>query len=347
MKNIIKGLAIAALALLSTGATAGSISDSYATGNTLTANHLNNIKTAVNDNDTRIAALEAALTTLQTDLATANTTIAATQADLATTQADLATANATIAALTTQQTTNTNDITSINNSNVLALDPFLTVDNTGNPKVILTGVNLQIVNGSGTTNTTNGLGNLIVGYDEVNTNTANLRCSDGQYADQATCETNGFVWSNSFKSGSHNLVLGTRNSYSSAGGMVAGSENFITRAYATVTGGERNTASGFYSFVGGGNNNIANGLVSSVSGGIDNTASGFVSSVSGGQANTASGSASSVSGGFVNTASGNVSTVSGGRTNTANGSSSSVSGGLNRSAIGNNNWVAGALSQAN
>src|SRR5215471_13626168 len=37
-------------------------------------------------------------------------------------------------------------------------------------EVVITGANLRIVNGLGTTDTTNGLGNLIVGYNESRTN---------------------------------------------------------------------------------------------------------------------------------------------------------------------------------
>ena len=37
----------------------------------------------------------------------------------------------------------------------------------GYPEVVITGANLRIVNGLGATETTNGLGNLIVGYNEL------------------------------------------------------------------------------------------------------------------------------------------------------------------------------------
>src|SRR5262245_50089416 len=39
-------------------------------------------------------------------------------------------------------------------------------------EVVITGANLRIVNGLGTTDTTNGLGNLIVGYNEARNNPA-------------------------------------------------------------------------------------------------------------------------------------------------------------------------------
>jgi len=76
------------------------------------------------------------------------------------------------------------------------------------------------------------------------------------------------------KTGSHNIVLGTRNNYSSYGGLVAGRSNEIGGVYASVSGGRYNTA--------GGNS-------SSVSGGYDNTANGDYSSISEGQRESAGG----------------------------------------------------------
>jgi hypothetical protein len=52
MKQIFIMAATITLALVSQIATSGTITDTYATGDTLTATKLNNIKTAVNDNDT-------------------------------------------------------------------------------------------------------------------------------------------------------------------------------------------------------------------------------------------------------------------------------------------------------
>ncbi len=233
--------------------------------------------TALENADARISALEASVATLLADLTTANSIIATLQTDLG---------------------NHTSQISAINNSNVMDLDAYLTVSTKGVANATLSGINLQIVNGLGTTDTINGLGNLIVGYDEVNT-WLDYRCSLGDYIDQTTCELNGHTWSNSHKTGSHYLVLGSRNSYSQYGGMVAGGSNYANGVYSTVTGGFVNTASGSFSSVsGGGNYNTASGYASSVSGGTTNTASEKYSSVSGGSYNTASGWYSSVSGGF-------------------------------------------------
>ena len=183
-------------------------------------------------------------------------------------------------------------------------------------EVFFDGCNVHVRSGSGATDgnvgagpTVNGLGNLIIGYNEE---------SPPSFPPVAV------------RTGSHNLVVGPRHTYSSYGGLVAGYRNFITGAYASVSGGV---------------SNFASGPNASVSGGGGNEASGPVASVSGGAGNHASGSDSSVSGGEGNQASGRQASVSGGADNQASGFQASVSGGLSRSAIGDHDWVAGGLFQ--
>jgi hypothetical protein len=184
---------------------------------------------------------------------------------------------------------------------------------------IITNANLYIQSGSGTTGgTINGKGNLIIGYNE-------LRGSGND------------------RTGSHNLIVGRQQNYSSYGGMVAGYDSTISGPYASVSGGYSNTASGSESSVSGGVLNVASGSQSSVSGGHGNTAYNEKSSVSGGLSNTASGPYSSVSGGNSNTASGSESSVSGGYSNTASGIQSSVSGGAYNTAYNEKSSVSGGL----
>src|SRR5215471_10643777 len=71
----------------------------------------------------------------------------------------------------------------------------------GPNEVVITGANLRIVNGLGSTGTMNGLGNLIVGYNELQPLLPNVR------------------------TGSHNVVVGSRNNFSSFGGLVVGDRN--------------------------------------------------------------------------------------------------------------------------
>jgi trimeric autotransporter adhesin len=223
-------------------------------------------------------------------------------------------------------------------------------------EVVITGANLHIVNGLGSTDCSdeqrhpmpdcpNGLGNLIVGYNEprVNAGLENIR------------------------TGSHNVVVGQEHNFSRVGGLVVGRFNTISGDFAVVSGGTENTASGFdasvsggfrntasegAASVSGGSFNAASGGSAAVSGGAFNSASGVVAAVSGGRNNRASEEAASVSGGSGNTASGFASSVSGGGRhpfsgegagNTASGVASSVSGGLNRTAAGAFDWGAGRL----
>ena len=222
----------------------------------------------------------------------------------------------------------------------------------------VTGANFQIVSGSGATNgnpllpsstlltSTNGLGNLIVGYNEL----GNPNGDD--------------------RTGSHNIVVGHKNTYTEFGGLIAARQNSITSPFASVSGGRRNLASGLGASVSGGNRNTAGdvnsaigggvynlavGVYSSVSGGVFNSATGFVTAVSGGRYNTASGAYASVSGGssnlasgggssatgFNNEAGGSYSTISGGRNNTAMGFSSSISGGRFNIATGPYSSISG------
>jgi len=184
-------------------------------------------------------------------------------------------------------------LAAIQANTVLQLDGKLTLntDDTARPTALFTGVNVQVVNGLKATETTNNMGNLIVGYNEP--------------------------FFTLVRNGSHNIVVGYGHEYTGYGGLVAGYLNTIRGGYASVSGGGYNNAIGQGSSVSGGNGNTASGTQSSVSGGNSNNASGQWSSVSGGHANIASSNYSSVSGGASNTASGNFASVSGGQGNTA------------------------------
>ena len=108
---------------------------------------------------------------------------------------------------------------------------------------------MHVRSGSGATDgAVNGLGNLIVGYDE-----------DG---------------GGDIKNGSHNLVIGQNHTYTNYGGLVAGSDNAVTGTNASVSGGRLNVASGDDASVSGGSNNTASGDNASVSGGQSRTALG-------------------------------------------------------------------------
>jgi hypothetical protein len=168
----------------------------------------------------------------------------------------------------------------------------------GKPTIQFSGVNAQIVNGEGKTTSVNGAGNLVIGYDE----------SPGT------------------QSGSHDLILGEGQTYSSYGGVLAGRSNTISGPFASVTGGTSNTASG---------------EDASVTGGQANTASAFVSSVSGGGLNNATFREASVSGGFNNDASNENASVTGGVGNKATAIFASVTGGYHNTASATYSWGGG------
>jgi hypothetical protein len=188
----------------------------------------------------------------------------------------------------------------------------------GGATLRVSGINVQIVSGSGATDgATNGRGNLVVGYNASN--------------------------APHDRSGSHNLVVGDEHSYSSYGGLVAGLNNTSSGPYTSICGGDTNTASGFAASVTGGAVNVASGPESSVSGGEFNTASGINASVCGGWANLASGDQSAVSGGFVNKASGLTAWVGGGETNEASAERATVTGGSDNRATAQAATVSGGV----
>lgn len=231
-------------------------------------------------------------------------------------------------------------------------------------EVYITGANLNILSGAGpgtiqdgtwTAGLVNGLGNLVLGYNED-------RISfDGELAAQ--------------RHGSHNLVIGPLHEYTSNGGLLAGIWSTVAGPHASVVGGIENKALGFASVVSGGGSNTSSGDAASVSGGASNHASGNAANISGGQSNTAIadhatvsggsfnaaaaphssvsggyynaslGLLSSVSGGYGNTAVGSYSVVSGGGSNLAKGENSTVSGGFERTAEDLFDWLAGDLFQ--
>jgi hypothetical protein len=142
---------------------------------------------------------------------------------------------------------------------VAALEDLLQHFSRKGNEVFITGANLHIVNGLADTETTNALGNLIVGYNEP--------FGEGDV-----------------RTGSHNVVVGKWHNFSSSGGLVVGQGNEISGLFAVVSGGSSNTASGNYTSISGGTSNTASNFAASVSGGFSNTAGGVWSSVSGGTA---------------------------------------------------------------
>lgn len=128
-------------------------------------------------------------------------------------------------------------------------DKLIHVSRNGN-ELYIRGANLHLENGSDATYAhLNGLGNLILGYNELRNN-----------------------GSPNVRTGSHNLILGLGNNYSAAGGIVGGIHNEITHHMGSVLGGTGNSSSGLYAVVAGGFNNKALGNWSFIGGGANKVA---------------------------------------------------------------------------
>ena len=167
------------------------------------------------------------------------------------------------------------------------LDQYLSVD-TSTQMVLFSGANLQIVNGLDSTDApVNGLGNLIVGYNEE--------------FDFDTALFDASVWE---RIGSHNLIVGPHHTYKSYGGILGGSTNRIFTPHSSILGGRFNGAGADYSAIvagefnvtaadysvvvgGGGNqtgnwNNLYTGTRNVIVGGSNNHAFGMLGVVLGG-----------------------------------------------------------------
>jgi hypothetical protein len=110
----------------------------------------------------------------------------------------------------------------------------------GKPTIQFSGANVQILNGEGSTQTTNGAGNLMIGYNE----------NPNQEA----------------QTGSHNLVVGPEQRYISYGAILGGRNNKALGPYGFVVG-IANKASNEGSSVSGGFENTAGFKFSSIFGG--------------------------------------------------------------------------------
>jgi hypothetical protein len=193
----------------------------------------------------RVSKLEAKILAQQKQLEEAYNTISKLQAELNSLDADLGTFR--------------------NLKGSVRLVPG-TMDGVRGPNLIFEGVNVHIRNKRSSTTMVDGLGNLIIGHNEI--------------GDEA-----GLFYPPPLRSGSHNLIVGSGHAYSSAGGFVAGYRNTIGNSFSTVSGGFLNVAKGEYSSVSGGLLNIAGGEFSAVSGGMQNDTASFASSITGGSYN--------------------------------------------------------------
>jgi Cys-rich repeat protein len=206
----------------------------------------------------------------------------------------------------------------------------------GHKAIIFRGVNVHVENGQGNTMSSNGVGNLVVGYDE-GTGT---------------------------KDGSHNIVIGKNHEYQCIASFVSGSNNKVYSPSSAAVGGQYNTvdgdnsatvagnynrtnATGAATLAGGKNAslpNIVNGENAAIVGGDDNTANAENSVILAGGKNTteSSGSNALIAGGTRHTTKTEASmAILGGRENTATQHGSTVVGGWNNQALNNRGTAVG------
>ena len=189
----------------------------------------------------------------------------------------IAALNTTLSALETTVRGQTTSIGTLQTA-TQALETKTQYQSVSGASTIFSGTNVYIQNGLGATNgypqdpsstfhaVTNGLGNLIIGYNAAG------------HLDYG----NGLPVVQDIRTGSHDLILGDKGNYSSFGGLIAGKNNMVSAPYASVSAGVNNLAGGSFSTVSGGSSNIAMGYLSSISGGNSNLAQSPTSSISGG-----------------------------------------------------------------
>lgn len=246
----------------------------------------------------------------QVDLEGTQETLTDAQSALAETQTQLTGALATIENLVeAQQTTNQALLAVAGTLQYVHVEDG-DINGLRGPHLIIEGCNVHVHSGSGATYdgdvTSLGLGNLIVGYNEVSDDTGS-------------------------RLGSHNLVVGPGHTYDNVGGLVAGSNNSLLATGASVTGGANNIAGGNWSAVTGGSSNNTYRPYASINGGFLNRARADFATVSGGDSNEANGTYSTVSGGRINITFGKWSVISGGANNNIDnaGTAATISGSIN------------------
>jgi hypothetical protein len=194
------------------------------------------------------------------------------------------------------------------------LGPYLSVDTDPNPgkhmkgpTITFKGVNINIVNGLNQTRSANGLGNLIIEYNEEPLGPVYL-----------PLEVDG-------RGGSHCLVVGQGHTFGGSGSFGVTSGCVVFGEYNRVVGNAE-------SVLGGTENSAAYGSANSVAGGFNNQSTGVDCNILGGASNVATGFESTVSGGYWNSSNVDFSSILGGEYNIENSYYSTILGGANNAA---------------
>lgn len=225
----------------------------------------------------------------------------------------------------------------------------------GKHTVEFSSVNLQIVDGTGSTSTVNGTGNLVLGYDEspgTQTGSHNLVLGEKQSFIGYSDLVGGY--SNTVNS-DFDAALGSANKLAGPDGLVAGTDNYVGPGAGgdSVLGGYGNTATINYATILGGCSNAASTSAPTLASLCTSTSypHGFTA-IAGGSGNQVTGESAVVTGGQGNTASDEYGSIVGGCNNVTGSASdldetcnlsggNSILGGYENSAYGDENTVSG------
>ena len=200
-------------------------------------------------------------------------------------------------------------VASLEASAIPGLNAYLSVDDSAHT-VLVSGANLQVVNGLGTDLSQNSLGNVIAGY--------NTPVNDSELLE---------------RTGSHNIIVGIGQRYTGSCNLIGGQDNLASGTLGIVLGSQ-NDLGGVRNVMIGGANNHASGVINVVVGGVSNDVDGEAGVVLGGESNVVNGNKNVVLGGRLNTASGQLSAITGGIYNSAVSVYGSIVGGESNSIIG-------------
>ncbi len=279
---------------------------------------LDNITDDLSDQASSVAAVEDDLVSTQSDVASIQSDVSGNQSQISSLQSDVSDNQSQLASLQSDVSGNQSQLSSLDDdfsslqSQVDDIDvpsnvgdrlddletltaPMSRMTVAGEDSLVVEDVNLHVRSGAGATDATvNGRGNLIVGYDEVG--------------------------GSSDKSGSHNIVFGRGNSYTSYGGLVGGTNNDVHGNYSSVLAGSSNEVTGSRSAIVSGSSNTVESDRSAIVSGSSGTVDSNTAAILAGYNNEASGTWSAIVAGSNNTTTGMDSVVVGGSNNEATGS---------------------------
>ena len=197
-------------------------------------------------------------------------------------------------------------VASLEASAVPGLGDYVSVDDSAHT-ILVSGANLQVHNGYGA-NWSNGLGNVIVGYNQLQ-------------AEQDPVDT---------RNGSHNMVIGNGHYYTGVHNLISGGTNRAFGSAGVIFGYNNKTWDNANVVLGGGNN-AAYGDACAILGGVLNVTNGVENVLIGGQSNQTNGQKNVVLGGMQNDASGDHGVIAGGDENSLIGDAAAIVGGQGNS----------------